>query len=64
MDEKKGRRVARELNLVVTGTLGVLLLAWQVGLLPSLAEAIERVRPYLALSDALVDEVLRRAGEA
>ncbi len=66
IDEKKGRRVARQLGLRVTGTAGVLLAAKAAGL-------IQDVRPHL---DALIrehkfrlgerhyDRVLREAGEA
>lgn len=66
IDEKKGRRVARELGLRVTGTAGILLAAKTAGL-------IREVRPHL---DALIHEhkfrlgerhyerVLREAGEA
>lgn len=65
IDERRGRRVARSLNLRVTGTAGVLLAAKGAGLVP-------QVRPLL---DALVDDhglhlsaalraaILREAGE-
>ena len=46
IDERKGRRVARSLNLRVTGTAGVLLAAKKAGL-------ILHVRPLL---DALIDD--------
>lgn len=66
IDERRGRRIARSLNLRVTGTAGVLLVAKGAGL-------ISHVRPLL---DALIDDhglhlsaalrsaTLREAGEA
>jgi hypothetical protein len=65
MDDQAGRRVARQLGLPVVGTAGLLLLA-------KAQDQVQAVAPLLAalrdrgywLSDALVAEVRRRAGEA
>jgi predicted nucleic acid-binding protein len=43
MDESAGRAVARNLDLEVTGTLGVLLKAKRAGQLPSLRDAMDRL---------------------
>jgi predicted nucleic acid-binding protein len=64
VDEHKGRRYARRLGIPLTGTLGVLLLAKERGL-------VDRLAPLLAdLGDAglyldveLIDRVLALAGE-
>ena len=40
IDERKGRRYARRLGLPLTGTLGVLLLAKERGLITSFAAPI------------------------
>ncbi|MBU0492070.1 MAG: DUF3368 domain-containing protein [Chloroflexi bacterium] len=64
VDERKGRQYARRLDLPLTGTLGLLLLAKERGL-------IDRVAPLLAeLQDAglyldadLVTQILHLAGE-
>lgn len=46
LDDRPARRVALELNLLITGTAGILLVAKRHGLVP-------RIRPYL---DALVEK--------
>ena len=65
IDERKGRRMARSLNLRVIGTAGVLLTAKSAGL-------VSHVRPLLDalindhglhLSVALRSAILREAGE-
>jgi predicted nucleic acid-binding protein len=43
MDESAGRAVARNLDLEVTGTLGVLLKAKRAGQLPSLRDEMDRL---------------------
>jgi uncharacterized protein len=64
IDDRIGRQAARRLNLRVTGVVGVLLGAKQVGLVPSVGELLEelRARGYW-LSDELVDRAARIAGE-
>lgn len=65
MDEARGRRIAAARGLVLTGTLGMLLLAKEQGI-------IKRVTPHLDhladeefyMSGALYEKVLKRAGEA
>jgi predicted nucleic acid-binding protein len=64
VDEKKARRIARDLGLSVVGTLGLLLRAKQQG-------SIQAVRPLMdaliaadfRISDSLYEDVLRRANE-
>ena len=64
MDEARGRRVAAARGIVLTGTLGTLLLAKEEGL-------IDRVAPHLArlqeegfyMSETLYEKVLKRARE-
>ena len=43
IDEKKGRRIAQELGLKITGTLGVILLAKEKGLLDSIESVLEKL---------------------
>ncbi|NHI93715.1 MAG: DUF3368 domain-containing protein [Candidatus Lokiarchaeota archaeon] len=43
LDEKKGRRIAKSLNLKVQGTLGVLVKAKRQGLIPSVKDCILKI---------------------
>lgn len=64
IDERLARRHARRVGLELTGTLGVLLKAKAVGLVPSVAPLIDTLRlGGIRLSDAIVAEALRIAGE-
>ena len=64
LDDRPARRIAMELNLLVTGTAGVPLVAKRRGLVP-------RIRPHLDaliqksffIGSELYDELLRLAGE-
>ncbi len=65
MDDLDGRRFARRLGLEPVGTLGLLLAAKLRGELGSLGEEIDRLeREGFRVSPALVEAVLRSAGEA
>jgi len=64
IDERKARRYAKRLGLPLTGTLGVLLLAKEHGLLPSVRAAVDTLLDAgLYLNSDLVTTVLRLAGE-
>lgn len=64
MDEKKGRRKVTELGLDKIGTVGILLKAKQVGLLPQIRPDVERLRAQgFSISQRVVDAVLQQAGE-
>jgi len=64
MDEKKGRRKLTQLGLRKIGTVGILLKAKQVGLLPAVKPDLEQLRRQgFSLSQAVVDAVLQQAGE-
>lgn len=64
VDDKKARRVARQLQQPVTGTLAILLRAKDEGLLFSVRDVIDALLAVnFHISDGLVEEVLRRAGE-
>ena len=68
MDERKGRAVARRLNIKVTGTLGLLIKAKEKNFIKSIRPAI---LDLTALQDSdkfrvapeLIVEILRQAGE-
>jgi predicted nucleic acid-binding protein len=64
LDDLKARRAASLAGLEVTGSLGVLVLAKQVGKLRSVREAVERMRAGGAwLEDAVIQRALQLAGE-
>ena len=64
IDELKGRRYAQRLEMPLTGTLGLLLLAKERGLVANLAPLlVELQEAGLYLSAALIDRALRLAGE-
>jgi predicted nucleic acid-binding protein len=64
MDEKKGRRKIAELGLDKIGTVGILLKAKQVGLLPQIRPEVERLRRQgFSISQRVVDAVLQQANE-
>ena len=64
IDDKAGRKVARHLELSVLGTAGLLLLAKRQGFVENVsALVVEMRRQGYWLSDALVAQVRRLAGE-
>lgn len=64
IDEKKGRKVAKELNLEMLGTLRILLLAKQKGILVSVRQAISELeKNNFRFSKAIRHIILREAGE-
>ena len=64
IDELRGRRYARRLGLPLTGTLGVLLLAKERGLVQGLTPLVDELLDAgLFISPDVVSEALRLAGE-
>lgn len=64
LDDLKARRVALTLGLQVTGTVGILLLAKQVGLLPSVGAAISLLETRgMWIAPSLSARAIRLAGE-
>ena len=65
VDEKRGRRFAKRLGFAVTGTLGVLLLAKERGLIDAVApEVASLLEAGLYLTPSLVSRTLELAREA
>lgn len=64
LDDKAGRAAARRLNISITGTVGVLLLAREQGLIDSVGATLEdmRVKGYW-LSEEVIDLAKFMAGE-
>lgn len=64
IDERRARQLARRMGFDLTGTLGLLLLAKEEGLLTSVAESIAALEVAgLHLSRSLVERTLQIAGE-
>jgi len=65
IDERLARRHAKRLGLKLSGTLGVLLKAKSLGLIPSISPLVEQLlRGGIRLSESVVAEALELAGEA
>ena len=65
LDDKKARRIAKQLGLQVIGTLGVLLQAKRMGVIAEISSYLNELR-YAGyyMTDELYLEVLRLAGES
>ena len=64
IDEYRGRKLAWQLGLTITGTLGILAQAKEKGLIPMLKPLLDRINQTdFRLSEKLVMEVLRQVGE-
>lgn len=63
LDERKGRRVARELGISVTGALGVILRAKQSGLIAAGRPLVQQLREHLFVDPATFELVLQQLGE-
>lgn len=64
MDERKGRWKLEQLGIARIGTLGILLKAKQMGLIENMRPDVEQLhRQGFSISQAVIDAVLREAGE-
>ena len=60
MDDRLGRQAARRLNVTLTGTVGLLIRAEELGLVPRAAPILEEMRLHgYWLSDALIARARR-----
>jgi len=65
LDDKKARRIARELGLHPIGTVGVILRAKREDIVPACRPLLDAlIREGFYLSDSLYEEAVRQAGEA
>jgi uncharacterized protein len=65
IDEKKGRKIAKELNIEIIGTLRILLFAKQEGIIPSVKDLIQKLHHYnFRFAKSIIDQILKEAGEA
>jgi predicted nucleic acid-binding protein len=64
LDDKKARRIARQMGLRSIGTVGVILRARRDGIVPLCRPVLDALaREGFYMSDALFQEALRQAGE-
>lgn len=64
LDDQKGRSLARSYGLAITGTLGVLMSAKRLGIVPFLSPLLEKIQvTNFHVSDDLIEEVRRLSGE-
>jgi hypothetical protein len=64
MDERKGRRKLAHMGIRKIGTLGILLKAKQVGLLPAIQPEIEKLQQQsFSMSQEIIAAILREANE-
>ncbi len=63
--EKKGRKIAKQHNLEIIGTLRVLLLAKQDGVIPSVKNLVaELTRKKFRFTQTVVNQILEEANES
>lgn len=64
LDDDKARKLARILDLKFTGTLGILIRAKALGLVPAVKPYIEKIRTTnFHLSESLLTRILNSVGE-
>lgn len=64
LDDSKARRVAKQLNLNVTGTIGVIVKAKLKGIIPSIKPILEKIKETnFRLTPAIEKEALKEANE-
>lgn len=64
LDDQKGRRVARERGLSVTGTIGVLVEAREGGVIPSIRHELDRlIEAGIWLDEAFYHRILKEFAE-
>jgi predicted nucleic acid-binding protein len=64
VDEKKGRKIAVYNKINVVGSLGILLISKQMGLIPLIKPLLNHLqRSHIRISDELYSKALDLAGE-
>ncbi len=64
LDDQRARKIAKNLELNVTGTLGVIMKAKKKDIISSVSEVIEKLKSKnFRMSNQLVKEILKLSGE-
>jgi predicted nucleic acid-binding protein len=64
IDDKRGRKLAREQNIELTGTLGTLLKAKNMGVIPRIRPLVDKLEAKnYRISTDIIEGILKRAGE-
>ena len=64
IDDNKGRREAKQLDLTFTGTIGILIIAREKGLIKSLSEILEKIKKTdFRISESIINDAKRRCNE-
>jgi predicted nucleic acid-binding protein len=64
IDDLKGRKLAKKLNLNITGTLGLFLIAKREGILPQIKPIFDKIQASnFRIAPTLLDSILKQAGE-
>jgi len=61
IDERKGRKIAKELGLKIMGTLGVLIKGKLEGKISSLSDEINKLKAVdFRISESLLEQILKK----
>jgi len=65
LDERRGRTVAKQMEISIVGTVGLLVKAKQQGVIPQLGELLSEMTEHgYRLSPKLIQQALEIVGEA
>jgi len=64
IDDMKGRKLAQKLNLNITGTLGLILIAKREGILSQIKPIFDKIQgTNFRIAPGLLEDILKQAGE-
>jgi predicted nucleic acid-binding protein len=64
IDDMKGRKLAQKLNLTITGTLGLILIAKREGIFPAIKPIFDKIQmTNFRIAPTLLEDILKQAGE-
>jgi len=64
IDERKGRQIAQNMGIRITGTLGILLQAKKLGLIENIKPLLDKlITENIRISEPLYNSILEQASE-